>query len=105
MFMLSEDGWLTVNTHWEVTECEIKILHLIKGKENLIHNCGYIEYNVLINTVMSWKLLSGLKLAVNTRTVLAIVPPEGCEAILIEILQSKRSAGGPHFTCCFLKSK
>ena len=26
----------------------------------------------------------------NTRTVLAIVPPQGCEAILIEILQSKR---------------
>ena len=44
-------------------------------------------------------------LAVNTRTVLAIVPPQGCEAILVEILQSKRSAGGPHFTCCFLKSE
>ena len=28
--------------------------------------------------------------AVNTRTVLAIVPPQGCEAILVEILQSKR---------------
>ena len=63
MFILSEDGWLTVNTYWEVTECEMNILHLIKGKENLIHNCGYmyIEYNVLINTFMSWKLLSGLK--------------------------------------------
>ena len=44
------------------------------------------------------------QLAVNTRTVLAFVPPQGCESILIEILQSKRSAGGPHFTCCFLKS-
>ena len=44
-------------------------------------------------------------LAVNTPTVLAIVPPQGCEAILVEILQSKRSAGGPHFTCCFLKSE
>ena len=32
--------------------------------------------------------------------LLAIVPPQGCESILIEILQSKRSAGGPHFTCC-----
>ena len=31
-----------------------------------------------------------LSLAVNTRTVLAIVPPQGCEAILVEILQSKR---------------
>ena len=29
-------------------------------------------------------------LAVNARTVLAIVPPQGCEAILVEILQSKR---------------
>ena len=29
-------------------------------------------------------------IAVNTRTVLAIVPPQGCEAILVEILQSKR---------------
>ena len=29
-------------------------------------------------------------LAVNARTVSAIVPPQGCEAILIEILQSKR---------------
>ena len=38
-------------------------------------------------------------LAVNTRTVLAIVPPQSCESILIEILQSKRSTGGPHFTC------
>ena len=28
-------------------------------------------------------------LAVNTCTVLAIVPPQGCEAILVEILQSK----------------
>ena len=37
--------------------------------------------------------------------LLAIVPPQGCEAILVEILQSKRSAGGPHFTCCFLKSE
>ena len=44
-------------------------------------------------------------LAVNTRTVLAIVPPQGCEAILVEILQSKRSARGPHFTCFFLKSE
>ena len=43
--------------------------------------------------------------AVNTRTVLASVPPQGCEAILVEILQSKRSAGGPHFTCCFLTSE
>ena len=31
-----------------------------------------------------------LTLAVNTRTVLAIVPPQGCEAILVEILQSKQ---------------
>ena len=31
-----------------------------------------------------------LTLAVNTRTVLAIVPPQGCETILVEILQSKR---------------
>ena len=31
-----------------------------------------------------------------------IVPPPGCEAILIEILQLKRSAAGPHFSCCFL---
>ena len=30
------------------------------------------------------------RLAVNARTVLAIVPPQGCEAILVEILQSKR---------------
>ena len=37
--------------------------------------------------------------------LLAIVPPLGCEAILIEILQSKGFAGGPHFTCCFLKSE
>ena len=37
--------------------------------------------------------------------LLAIVPPHGCEAILVEILQSKRSAGGPHFTCRFLKSE
>ena len=28
-------------------------------------------------------------LPLNTRTVLAIVPTQGCEAILIEILQSK----------------
>ena len=48
---------------------------------------------------------SPIIIAVNTRTVLAIVPPQGCEAILVEILQSKRSAGGPHFTCCFLKSE
>ena len=48
---------------------------------------------------------SRVLLAVNTRTVLAIVPPQGCEAILVEILQSKRSAGGPHLTCCFLKSE
>ena len=50
-------------------------------------------------------ILSNSYLAVNTRTVLAIVPPQGCEAILIEILQLKRSAAGPHFTCCFLMSK
>ena len=37
--------------------------------------------------------------------LLVIVPPQGCEYILVEILQSKRSAGGPHFTCCFLKSE
>ena len=48
---------------------------------------------------------ASLTVAVNTRTVLAIVPPQGCEAILVEILQLKRSAGGPHFTCCFLKSE
>ena len=29
--------------------------------------------------------------------LLAIVPPQGCEAILIKILQLKRSAAGPHF--------
>ena len=28
--------------------------------------------------------------AVNTRTVLAFVPPQGCEAILVEMLQPKR---------------
>ena len=49
-----------------------------------------------------WSSLASV--AVNTRIVLAIVPPQGCEAILIEILQSKRSAGGPHFTRCFLNS-
>ena len=48
---------------------------------------------------------ASLTVAVNTRTVLAIVPPQGCKAFLVEILQSKRSAGGPHFTCCFLKSE
>ena len=57
-----------------------------------------------INRIRSWGQTTYM-LAVNTRTVLAIVPPQGCEAILVEILQSKRSAGGPHFTCCFLKSK
>ena len=31
-----------------------------------------------------------VRIAVNARTVLAIVPPQGCEAILIEILQPKR---------------
>ena len=31
-------------------------------------------------------------IAVSTCTVLAIVPPQGCESILIEILQSKPSA-------------
>ena len=36
--------------------------------------------------------------------LLCIVPPQGCEAILIEILQPKRSAAGPHFTrCCLIK--
>ena len=46
---------------------------------------------------------------VNTRIVpicgglLGIVPPQGCEAILIEILQLKRSATGPHFARCFLE--
>ena len=40
-------------------------------------------------------------LAVNTRTILAIVPPQGCESILIKILYSKRSDGGPHFFMLF----
>ena len=44
-------------------------------------------------------------LAVNTRTVLAFVPPQGCEAILIKILQLKRSAAGSHFPLYFLMSK
>ena len=45
-------------------------------------------------------------LAVNTRIALAILPPQSCQAILIEILQPKRSAAGPHFIiCCFLMSK
>ena len=46
--------------------------------------------------------------AVNTHTVsamLGIVQPQGCKAILIEILQPKRSSAGPHFTCCFFISK
>ena len=30
--------------------------------------------------------------------LLAIVPPQGWESILIDILQSRRSTGGPHFT-------
>ena len=46
-----------------------------------------------------------LFVAVKTHTVLPIVPPQGCEAILIEILQPKQSAGGQHFTCCFVISK
>ena len=37
--------------------------------------------------------------------LLAIVPPQGCEAILIKILQLKRSAAGPHFPRFFLMSK
>ena len=49
--------------------------------------------------------LSRSQLVVNTRTVLASVPPHGCAAILIEIMQPKRSAAGPHFICCFLISK
>ena len=43
--------------------------------------------------------------AVNERTLLAIVPPQGRDAILIEILQPKQSAAGPHFICCLLMSK
>ena len=36
----------------------------------------------------SWKCTQFIVcLAVNSRTVLAIVPPQGCEVILIEILQ------------------
>ena len=39
-----------------------------------------------------WKYckLIGWWIAVNTRTVLAIAPPQGCEAILIKMLQPKR---------------
>ena len=37
--------------------------------------------------------------------LLAIMPPQGCEAILFEILQPKRFAAGPHFTRCFLINK
>ena len=63
------------------------------------------------------------RLVVNTRTVVArlawspalrwgltgrlgsgllgIMPPQGCEAILIEILESKKSTAGLYFKCCF----
>ena len=34
-----------------------------------------------------------------------VMPTQGCETILIEILQLKRSAAGPHFPCYFLMSK
>ena len=37
--------------------------------------------------------------------LLGIVPPQGCEAILIEILQPKRSTAGPHFIPCLLINK
>ena len=37
--------------------------------------------------------------------LLSIVPPQDCEAILIEILQLKMSAAGPHFPRYFLMSK
>ena len=64
-----------------------------------------LSKNIFRNGEKCWQNYDNDQLAVNTRTVLAIVPPQGCEAILVEILQSKRSPGGPHFTSSFLKSE
>ena len=55
--------------------------------------------------VLTMRQCRWCRLAVNTRTSLGIVPPQDCEAILIEILQPGRSAAGPHFICLFLMSK
>ena len=56
----------------------------------------FIEYDISMYTSCEYPHCVGL---------LAIVPPQGCEAILIKILQLKRSAAGPHFPRYFLMSK
>ena len=46
--------------------------------------------NISSNGICVSKYIFCGTVAVNTRNVLAIVPPQGCEAILVEILQSKQ---------------
>ena len=68
---------------------------LAKCLENLDIAGGYLE---IIAHIASERIFtSSVWLAVNTHTELAIVPLQGCEAILIEILQPQRSAAGLHF--------
>ena len=107
-----------VYTHWNARSAVYDIAHILylsnKYRCQIQHFIIYVSftirsYQIALNIIFMFKsiFLKGAKLsrdrmvlAVNTRTVLAhIVPQQGCEAILIEILQLKRSAAGPHFTC------